>query len=141
MPCAADSRHTQPPPPPPSLLLLLLPLPPALKPDSSAGETPPTLSCYCRCQSPVCILHQPAARKIDQRSSPVGLTVRAVVCAGGVYAFPCARNHDTSAFELLFCCFRCTASICTRFILLHCDVCVKSDLIYCKCVMSSLKCP
>lgn len=60
---------------------------------------------------------------------------------GGVYAFPCARNHDTSAFELLFCCFRCTASICTRFILLHCDVCVKSDLIYCKCVMSSLKCP
>lgn len=98
-----------------SLLPPPLPPPPALKPDSSARETPPTLSCYCRCQSPVCILHQPAAHKIDQRSSPVGLTVRAVVCAGGGFnAFPSTSNHDTSAFELLFGCFRYTMTSYTR---------------------------
>ncbi|KAI4832897.1 hypothetical protein KUCAC02_015837 [Chaenocephalus aceratus] len=40
----------------------------------SAEETPLTLSCYCRCRSPVCTPLQPASRKIDPRSSPVGLT-------------------------------------------------------------------
>ncbi|KAA8594591.1 hypothetical protein FQN60_011726 [Etheostoma spectabile] len=54
-PAPRTHAHTQPPPP-------LLP-PPALKPDSSTRKTRPTLSSYCRCPSPFCILHQPAAHK------------------------------------------------------------------------------